>query len=177
MGPHFGCLELKRKSGLIRALMVLDFNVTPRGETAQVLLESRTADVLLAALNSGDVSPTKANLLIDSDIHKTLLAEEQWERPLLRGANRMPTLAGATKMMKRERGDHFNALTRQKRLPDTPPEDPPDEDEDEDSDGDSVGDSDGEDSDGDNDRDNANQVYKDITKTAESPERGLSPSC
>ena len=46
----------------------------------------------MAALDGGDGFPMKADLLIDSVIHKTLLMKEQWERPQLRGANRIPKL-------------------------------------------------------------------------------------
>ena len=49
-------------------------------------------NMLLMAVNGGEGSPMKANLLIDSGIYKTLLMEEQWERLWLEGMNRMPKL-------------------------------------------------------------------------------------
>ena len=62
----------------------------------QGLWKSKTADVLLAALNSGGDAPTEANWLNDSDVHKTLLTKEQWERPHPGGVNRMPELTEST---------------------------------------------------------------------------------
>ena len=58
-------------------------------QAVETSLKSITADMLLTALNGRDGSLTKANLIIDSGIHKTLLTEEQWERLQPKGVNRM----------------------------------------------------------------------------------------
>ena len=43
-------------------------------------MKGRMAKVLLTALHRKEKGPVKANLLVDSGVHKTLLTEEQWER-------------------------------------------------------------------------------------------------